>query len=145
VAKGELDLDKDDETSKKELEEKAKESEELIKRMKDVLTEKVEDVRVTNRLTNSPACIVLNEHDMAMHMQRLMKEAGHAMPGSKPILEINTDHPIVKRLDQEKSADKFKDWSAILFDQAILAEGGQLDDPAGFVHKLNEMLVTIAE
>jgi len=145
VAKGELDLDKDDETSKKELEEKAKESEELIKRMKDVLTEKVENVRVTNRLTNSPACIVLNEHDMAMHMQRLMKEAGHAMPGSKPILEINTDHPIVKRLDQEKSADKFKDWSAILFDQAILAEGGQLEDPAGFVHKLNEMLVTIAE
>ncbi len=145
VAKGELDLDKDDETSKKELEEKAKQSEDLVKRMKDVLAEKVEDVRVTNRLTSSPACIVLNEHDMAMHMQRLLKEAGHAMPASKPILEINTDHPIVKRLDQEKSDDKFKDWSVILFDQAILAEGGQLDDPAGFVHKLNEMLVTIAE
>ncbi|MDJ0880397.1 MAG: molecular chaperone HtpG [Gammaproteobacteria bacterium] len=145
VAKGELDLDKDDETSKKELEEKAKESEDLIKRMKDVLSDKVEEVRVTNRLTTSPACIVLNEHDMAMHMQRLLKEAGHAMPGSKPILEINTDHPIVKRLDQEKTDDKFKDWSSILFDQAVLAEGGQLDDPASFVHKLNEMLVTIAE
>jgi len=145
VAKGELDLDKDDESSKKELEEKAKESEDLIKRMKEVLSEKIEDVRVTNRLTTSPACIVLNEHDMAMHMQRLLKEAGHAMPGSKPILEINTDHPIVKRLDQEKSDDKFKDWSDILFDQAVLAEGGQLEDPAGFVHKLNEMLVTIAE
>ena len=145
VAKGELDLDKDDEESKKELEEKAKQSEDLVKRMKDALGDKVEEVRVTNRLTTSPACIVLNEHDMAMHMQRLLKEAGHAMPSSKPILEINTDHPIVKRLDTEKSDDKFKDWSDILFDQAILAEGGQLDDPAGFVHKLNEMLVTIAE
>ena len=145
VAKGELDLDKDDEESKKEQEKKAKESEGLIKRMKEVLGDKVEEVRISNRLTNSPACIVLNEQDMAMHMQRLMKEAGHALPGSKPILEINTDHPIVKRLEQEKSDDKFNDWSDILFDQAILAEGGQLDDPASFVHKLNEMLVTIAE
>jgi len=145
VAKGELDLDKDDEDSKKEQEKKAKESEDLIKHMKEVLGDKEEDVRVSTRLTSSPACIVLNEQDMAMHMQRLMKEAGHALPGSKPILEINTDHPIVKRLGEEKSDDKFNDWSDILFDQAILAEGGQLDDPASFVHKLNEMLVTIAE
>ncbi len=144
VAKGELDLDKDEE-SKKELEEKAKESEDLVKRMKDVLSDKVEEVRVTNRLTASPACIVLKDHDMAMYMQRLLKEAGHAMPGSKPILEINTDHPIVKKLDQEKADDKFKDLSEFLFDQAILAEGGQLDDPASFVHKLNEMLAGVAE
>jgi molecular chaperone HtpG len=145
VAKGELDLDKDDEESKKEQEKKAKESEGLIKRMKDSLGDKVEEVRISTRLTSSPACIVLNQQDMAMHMQRLMKEAGHELPGSKPILEINTDHPIVKRLEEEKSDDKFSDWSDILFDQAILAEGGQLDDPASFVHKLNEMLVTIAE
>lgn len=145
VAKGELDLDKDDEESKKDLEKKAEESKDLLERMKNALGEKVEEVRVTNRLTSSPACIVLNEHDMAMHMQRLLKEAGHAMPGSKPILEINPDHPIVQRLDDEKSDDKFNDWSDILFDQAILAEGGQLDDPASFVHKLNEMLVSIAE
>ena len=144
VAKGELDLDKD-EDSKKELEKKAEQSKDLLKRMKDSLGDRVEEVRITNRLTSSPACIVLNEHDMAMHMQRLMKEAGHQLPGSKPILEINTDHPIVKRLEAEKSDDKFNDWSDILFDQAILAEGGQLDDPASFVHKLNEMLVTIAE
>jgi molecular chaperone HtpG len=144
VAKGELDLDKD-EDSKKELEEKAKESEDLLKRMKDVLSDKVEEVRVTNRLTASPACIVLKDHDMAMYMQRLLKEAGHAMPGSKPILEINTDHPIVKKLDQEKAEEKFKDLSEFLFDQAILAEGGQLDDPASFVHKLNEMLAGVAE
>ena len=144
VAKGELDLDKDNEDTKKEQEKKAKESEGLVKRMKDALGDKVDSVRVSSRLTNSPACIVLNEHDMAMHMQRLMKEAGHALPGSKPILEINADHPIVKMLDKEQSEDKFKDWSDILFDQALLAEGGQLDDPASFVHKLNEMLVTIA-
>jgi len=144
VAKGELDLGKD-EDSEKELEKKAKSSEKLIKRMKKALEEKVEDVRVTNRLTDSPACIVISEQDMAMHMQRILKEAGHAMPSSKPVLEINPDHPIVKKLDVEKSKKKFDDWSDILFDQAILAEGGQLDDPASFVSKLNKMLVSIAK
>ena len=143
VAKGELDLG-DDEESEKELEKKAKGAEKLLKRMKTALEDKVEEVRVTNRLTDSPACIVLNEHDMAMHMQRILKEAGHAMPSSKPILEINPDHPIVKKLDAEKSKKKFDDWSDILFDQAILAEGGQLEDPASFVNKLNKMLVSIA-
>jgi molecular chaperone HtpG len=138
VAKGELDLD-DDETSEKELEKKAKSAEKLLKRMKTALKEKASDVRVT-----TPACIVLNEQDMAMHMQRILKEAGHELPGTMPILEINPDHPIVKKLDTEKSKKKFADWSSILFDQALLAEGGQLDDPAGFVAKLNKMLVTIA-
>ena len=144
VAKGELDLGKD-EASEKELEEKTKSSEKLVKRMKKSLDEKVEEVRVTNRLTDSPACIVLNEQDMAMHMQRILKEAGHAMPSSKPILEINPDHPIVKKMDAEKSKKKFDDWSDILFDQALLAEGGQLEDPASFVAKLNKMLVSIAK
>jgi len=143
VAKGELDLG-GDEASEKELEKKAKSAEKLLKRMKDALKDKAEDVRVTNRLTDSPACIVLNEQDMAMHMQRILKEAGHEMPSSKPILEINPDHPIVKKLGTEKSKKKFADWSDILFDQALLAEGGQLDDPASFVAKLNAMLVTIA-
>jgi molecular chaperone HtpG len=144
VAKGELDLG-EDEASEKELEKKAKTAEKLIKRMKKALGDKVEDVRVTNRLTDSPACIVISEQDMAMHMQRIMKEAGHAMPSSKPVLEINPDHPIVKKLDVEKSKKKFDDWSDILFDQAILAEGGQLEDPASFVSKLNKMLVSIAK
>jgi molecular chaperone HtpG len=144
VAKGELDLG-EDEASEKELEEKSKTAEKLLKRMKQALEGKVEDVRVTNRLTDSPACIVLNEQDMAMHMQRILKEAGHELPSSKPILEINTDHPIVKKLDGEKSKKKFADWSDILFDQALLAEGGQLEDPASFVAKLNKMLVTIAK
>ena len=143
IAKGELDLD--DESAEKKLEKKARASEKLIKRLKTALEDRVEDVRVTNRLTDSPACIVLNEHDMAMHMQRILKEAGHAMPGSKPILEINPDHPIVKKLDIEKSKKKFADWSDILFDQAVLAEGGQLEDPASFVAKLNKMLVSIAK
>jgi len=144
VAKGELDLG-EDEASEKELEKKAKTAEKLIKRMKKALDDKVEDVRVTNRLTDSPACIVISEQDMAMHMQRIMKEAGHAMPSSKPVLEINPDHPIVKKLDVEKSKKKFDDWSDILFYQAILAEGGQLEDPASFVSKLNKMLVSIAK
>ncbi|HKJ54045.1 MAG TPA: molecular chaperone HtpG [Gammaproteobacteria bacterium] len=143
VAKGELDLG-DDEESEKELEKKSREAEKLIERMKKALEDKAEDVRVTNRLTDSPACIVLNEQDMAMHMQRILREAGHELPGTKPILEINPDHPIVKKLRAEKSKKKFADWSSILFDQALLAEGGQLDDPAGFVAKLNDMLVTIA-
>ena len=143
VAKGELDLGEDEE-SEKELEKKSKDAEKLLKRMKDALGERVEDVRVTNRLTDSPACIVLNEHDMAMHMQRILKEAGHELPSSKPILEINPDHPIVNKLRAEKSKKKFADWSDILFDQALLAEGGQLEDPAGFVAKLNKMLVSIA-
>lgn len=143
VAKGELDLGTDEE-SEKALEKKAKGAEKLLQRMKDALQDRVEDVRVTGRLTDSPACIVLNEQDMAMHMQRILKEAGHDLPSSKPILEINPDHPIVKKLKAEKSKKKFADWSDILFDQALLAEGGQLDDPAGFVAKLNKMLVTIA-
>ena len=143
IAKGELDLD--DESAEKKLEKKARASEKLIKRLKTALEDRVEDVRVTNRLTDSPACIVLNEHDMAMHMQRILKEAGHAMPGSKPIFEITPDHPIVKKLDIEKSKKKFADWSDILFDQAVLAEGGQLEDPASFVAKLNKMLVSIAK
>ncbi len=144
VAKGELDLS-DDEESEKELEEKAKSSEKLIKRMQDALQDRVESVRVTNRLTDSPACLVLNEQDMAMHMQRILKEAGHELPSSKPILEINPDHPLVQKLGKEKSKKKFADWSDILFDQAMLAEGGQLEDPAGFVAKLNAMLVNIAK
>src|SRR5210317_1922528 len=113
VAKGELDLGAD-EDSEKELEKKSKAAEKLIKRMKEALEDRAEDVRVTNRLTDSPACIVLNEHDMAMHMQRILKEAGHEMPSSKPLLEINPDHPIVSKLRAEKSKKKFADWSDIL-------------------------------
>ena len=145
VAKGELDLSKfDTEEDKKEHEKAEKEAESLVSRLKEKFGEKLEDVRVSHRLTDSPSCIVLSEQDMALYMQQLMKQAGHEMPSSKPVLEINPTHPIVKRMENEKDDQRFADWSDILFDQAILAEGGQLEDPAGFVSKLNKMMLDIS-
>ena len=121
-----------------------KEAKDLIKRIKKVLEDKVEDVRVSHRLTSSPACIVLSEHEMALYMQHLMRQAGHDMPTTKPVLEINPTHPLVKRMDGEQVEDRFEDWAKILFDQAILAEGGQLEDPATFVNRLNKMINEIS-
>ena len=145
VAKGELDLGKmGDERDKEKYEQKEKEAKNLIKRIKKVLDEKVEDVRVSHRLTSSPACIVLSEHDMALYMQHLMRQAGHEMPVTKPVLEINPSHPLVQRMENEEVEDRFEDWAKILFDQAILAEGGQLEDPASFVSRLNQMINEIA-
>ncbi len=146
VAKGELDLDKlSSDEDKKERKKVEKESEGLIKRIKTVLDDKVEDVRVSHRLTSSPACIVLSEQEMALYMQHLMKQAGHDMPQTKPVLEINPTHALVQRMENEQAEDRFKDWANILFDQAILAEGGQLEDPASFVSKLNKMINEIAQ
>lgn len=146
VAKGELDLSKfDSEEDKQAQEETAKQAEDVIKRLKDTLGDKVEDVRVSHRLTNSPSCIVLSEHDMALYMQQLMKQAGQEMPSSKPVLEINPTHPMIQRISDEADDAQFKDWSSIIFDQAILAEGGQLEDPSGFVNKLNSMMLSIAK
>lgn len=145
VAKGEIDDLDNSEEAKKEREAKQEAAKDLIERIKTALGDKVDGVKVSARLTDSPACIVLSEHDMAMHMQRILKEAGHAgMMGGKPTLEINPDHTIIKRMEQEQSEEKFADWSQILFDQAMLAEGGQLEDPAAFVAKLNAMLVSLA-
>ena len=146
VAKGELDLGKmGSEEDKKEQEKIEKEAKDLIKRIKKVLDDKVEDVRVSSRLTSSPACIVLSEHDMALYMQHLMRQAGHEMPSTKPVLEINPSHTLVKRMEEEQVEDRFEDWAKILFDQAILAEGGQLEDPATFVNRLNQMINEIAQ
>ena len=146
VAKGELDLGKiSGEEDQKAQQEKEKQAEELIKRIKKVLEEKVEDVRVSHRLTTSPACIVLNEQEMALYMQHLMRQAGHDMPSTKPVLEINPTHALVKRMENEQAEDRFEDWVKILFDQAILAEGGQLEDPATFVNRLNQMINEIAK
>jgi len=145
VAKGELDLDKlSSEEDKEEQKKVEKEAEGLIKRIKTVLEDKVEDVRVSHRLTSSPACIVLSEQDMALYMQNLMKQAGHDMPETKPVLEINPTHTLVQRMEGEQAEDRFEDWAKILFDQAILAEGGQLEDPASFVSKLNKMINELA-
>jgi molecular chaperone HtpG len=97
---------------------------------------------VTSRLTQSPSCLVADEHDMGGNLARILKAAGQKAPLAKPILEINPGHPMVKRLEEEKA--RFADWSNLLFDQALLAEGGQLEDPAGFVRRMNELMLEMA-
>ncbi len=144
VAKGDLDLGKlEDKEEKAQAEKQASEVKDLVGRMKEVLGDKVKEVKVTHRLTNSPSCLVVEEQDMAANLQRILKAAGHEVPTSQPILEINPGHSLVLRLKEEKDETRFKDWTYILFEQATLAEGGQLDDPAAFVGRLNELLVTL--
>jgi len=143
VAKGDLDLGKlEDEAEKKQHQETEEQYKDLIEKMKTTLADKAKDVRVTFRLTDSPACLVAEENELSANLVRMLKAAGQNAPDSKPILEINPDHPLVQRLKYEDA--KFDDWSNILFDQALLAEGGTLDDPAGFVKRLNEMLLGMA-
>jgi molecular chaperone HtpG len=143
VAKGDLDLGKlEDEAEKKQHEETEAGYKDLVEKMKKSLEEKAKDVRVTFRLTDSPACLVAEEHGMSSNLMRMLKAAGQKAPEAKPILEINPDHPLVQRLKYEDA--KFDDWSSILFDQAVLAEGGALTDPAGFVKRLNQMLLDMS-
>jgi len=143
VAKGGLDLGKlEDETEKKQHEETEVQYQELVEKMKTALADKAKDVRITFRLTDSPACLVADENELSGNLMRMLKAAGQSAPESKPILEVNPDHPLVQRLKYEDG--KFADWSHILFDQALLAEGGALADPSGFVRRLNEMLLGMA-
>jgi molecular chaperone HtpG len=146
VAKGGLDLGKlEDEAEKKEHEETETQYKDLVEKMKTALADKAKDVRVTFRLTDSPACLVADEHELSANLVRMLKAAGQDAPESKPILEINPNHPLVTRLKYEDAASpRFADWSHILFDQAMLAEGGRLTDPAAFVKRLNEMLLATA-
>jgi molecular chaperone HtpG len=145
IAKGGLDLSAlGDEAAKKEEEQQAEEHKGLIERMQSVLSDRASAVRVTHRLTDSPACLVSDEHGMSTNLERMLKAAGQNVPTSKPVLEINPGHPIVRRLGDETDERKFADWSQILFDQATLAEGGQLEDPAAFVKRLNELMLTLA-
>ncbi|WP_338848629.1 molecular chaperone HtpG [Massilia sp. W12] len=146
VAKGGLDLGKlEDEAEKKQHEETEASFKDLVENMKDVLKEKAKEVRVTHRLTGSPACLVADEHEMSGNLVRMLKAAGQKAPDAKPILEINPDHPLVQKLKYEDSkGGKFADWSHVLFDQALLAEGGTLENPAGFVKRINEMLLNAA-
>ncbi len=140
VAKGDLDLGQlEDENEKKQKEETETDFKELVEKMKVALAEKAKDVRVTFRLTDSPACLVAGENELSGNLLRMLKAAGQTAPDTKPTLEINPHHPLVQRLKYEDA--KFDDWSSLLFDQALLAEGGQLSDPAGFVKKLNDMLL----
>ncbi|MDA1108094.1 MAG: molecular chaperone HtpG [Proteobacteria bacterium] len=144
VAKGELDLGKIEGVSDSEQPNKpADEFQSLIERIKAALGERVKEVRVSRRLTTSPACLVSEAHDMGAHLERLLKAAGQAIPGSKPILEINVEHPLVVRITHEADNDRFTDWAHILFDQAQLSEGAQLEDPAAFVRRLNQRLVEL--
>jgi molecular chaperone HtpG len=145
VAKGDLDLGKlADEAEKKAQEEQAAEFKDLTERIAKALGEKVKAVRVTHRLTGSPACLVSEQYGLSMNLERLLKAAGQKVPSSKPILEINPSHPIVQGLKSEANEARFSDWSQLLFDQALLAEGGQLEDPASFVKRLNELMLALA-
>ena len=144
VGKGELDLGKLEEQSEKEEKEKLeKEHQSLLVRAQKVLEGQVEKVRVTNRLTDSPACLVVGQFDMGAQMRRILEAAGQKVPDNKPTLELNPSHPLVVKLDQESDEDRFADLVEVLFDQAHLAEGGQLRDPAAYVRKLNKLLLEI--
>ena len=144
VARGALDLATDTDEEKAEQEKVAKDSEGLVERFTAVLKDKVEVIRTTNRLTDSAACLVVGEADMGAQMRRIMEAAGQAVPESLPTLEINPTHPLVKMLDQESDEDRFADLASLIFDQASLAEGGQLEDPAAFVTRLNKLLLQLS-
>lgn len=144
VAKGALDLGKlADKDEKAQIEEATKAHQNLIDQVKKTLDSKVQDVRASARLTDSPACLVVEEHDMSANLARVLKSVGQDAPGIKPILELNLEHPLLKRLEAETDDSRFADLSNILFDQAMLSEGGTLDDPASFVAKLNQLMLNM--
>lgn len=144
VAKGDLDLGETETDEEKAEKEKVEEGAKgIIERIQKALDGRVQEVKVTHRLTDSPACIIADQYGMSANLERMLKSAGQAVPESKPILEINPSHPVVTRLEAEKDEQRFNDWSEILLDQAILSEGGKLDDPASFVRKLNQMLLAL--
>ena len=145
VARGRLELGSlEDEEEKKEQEKEAGELKDLIERTKKALAERVKEVRVTLRLTESPACLVADEHDLSANLQRMLKAAGQKTPAAKPILELNPHHPLVQRLNGETEEGRFGDLAQVLFDQAVLAEGGNLEDPAGFVKRLNQLMLSMS-
>jgi molecular chaperone HtpG len=145
VTKGELKLDKEEsEEQKAELEEKSKAYESLIERLGKVLESQVESVRVSQRLTDSPACLVLGDYDMGLQMRRIMEAAGQAVPETKPVFEFNAEHPLISKLDQEADEDRFADLALILHDQAQLAAGGQLEDPAAYISRMNKLLLELS-
>ena len=144
VTKGELDLDElADETEKEEQKSLEEANKGLVERLQAVLEGEVKEVRVTSRLTDSPACMVVGEYDMGGHMRRLMEAAGQDVPEPELVMEINPEHPLVKRLDQEQDEDRFADLARITHAQALLAEGSQLKQPAEFVSNLNKLLLDL--
>ena len=140
VAKGDLDLGTlEDEKEKEEQQQVEKEFADLITRMKTSLVDKAKDVRITFRLTDSPSCLVADENELSGNLLRMLKAAGQQAPDTKPILEINPHHPLVKRM--ESDAVHFDDLTHLIFDQALLAEGGHIADPASFVRRMNSLLL----
>jgi molecular chaperone HtpG len=145
VAKGELDLgDLEDQEDKEKVEKAAEEHKHLIERVKSALGESVKEVRVSSRLTDSPACLVVGDYDMSQNLARVLKQLGQDAPMPTPIIEINLEHPLLERMDKESDEDKFGELARLVFDQALLAEGGQLEDPAGFVHRLNRLMLDLS-
>lgn len=145
VGKGELDLGKLDSEEEKQAQEKvAEQLKPLLERVKTVLAEQVAEVRITHRLTDSPACVVVGAQDMGAQMRRILEAAGQKVPESKPIFELNPEHPLVQKLEQESNETRFGDLAHILFDQANLAEGAQLQDPAAYVQRLNKLLLELS-
>ena len=146
IAKGALDLGEvEDEEDKKQQEEATKEFESLLTQIKELLKDQIDDVRVTNRLTDSPACLVVGEQDMGAQMRRIMEAAGQSLPESKPIFELNPEHPLVKRLNDEQNDERFNDLAWVLFDQAALASGDSLKEPGAFVTRLNKLLLDLSK
>ena len=145
VAKGELDLGALEDAEEKKAREQADDTfKDFVTKMQTALGEQVKEVRISHRLTDSPACLVVDAQEMGMNLERMLKAAGQAVPMSKPILEVNAQHPVVSLLKAEVDDARFGDFSQILFDQALLSEGGQLNDPAGFVKKLNGLMLSLS-
>ena len=141
VSRGALDLTKlEDEQEKEEQQKSEGEVKDLLVRFKEALGEKVKEVRASSRLTTSPACLVVGEYDIDPNLKRLLQAAGQAIPGDKPILEVNPQHPIIVKLRDEKDEKRITDWAYILFDQSVLSMGEKLDNPVDFVNRLNDLL-----
>jgi molecular chaperone HtpG len=141
ITKGDLDLgDLDDEETKKQKEQDETEYASFVSRVKETLGDKVKDVRLTYRLTDTPSCIVVDEHDMSTQMQKLMKAVGQDVPEQKYIFELNPQHDLIKRVADEQDEEKFAEWASLLLDQATLAERGSLENPSEFIRKINKLL-----
>ncbi len=138
ISKGKVDLPNE---QKEEVKEQEETLAPMLKQIKELLGSRIKDVQLTNRLTDSPACIVADEQDMGLEMQRILQASGQKLPETKPILEINPEHALIKRLHAIEDDSRFEQWVVVLFEQAVLAEGGQLDNPADFVNRVNQLLI----
>lgn len=146
VTKGQLDLGELEDEEDKEQQEKAEKAhKKLLKGISKALGEKVKEVRVSSRLVESPACLVVDDYDMSQNLARVLKQLGQDAPMPTPIMELNVEHPLVERLEQEEDKNRYSELAELLYDQALLAEGGQLEDPAGFVHRLNRLMLDMSE